>query len=277
MLPKKEDKKSKNAGMTGTLFFHGALLLILLWIKLTSPVLPPEEEGILINFGTSDQGTGEIQPSTPTNANSPAESKSEVLKEPEVSKPEPVKPQPNLTQNVEDAPKIVKEKPKVKPEETPKPTPKPVEQPKKPEDPKPDPRALYPGKKEQKGQGTPGSEGVTGKPGDQGNPDGSPDSKSHTGTGKGDSGISFDLAGRSMTRRPTINDDSQEFGRVVIEVIVDKEGNVVTANGPARGSTTQATVLVNKAKQAAREARFSKSPSGVEEQRGTITFVFSPQ
>jgi TonB family protein len=78
-------------------------------------------------------------------------------------------------------------------------------------------------------------------------------------------------------RKPTIDDKSQEFGKVIISVIVDKDGNVTNVTGPERGSTTSAPVLVNKAKQAAREARFSKSSTGVEEQRGTITFVFTPQ
>jgi TonB family protein len=133
---------------------------------------------------------------------------------------------------------------------------------------------MYPGKKPDQGKGSPGNEGQTGKPGDQGRPDGSTDSKSPVGTGKGDSGSSFDLAGRSMTRTPTLEDQSQETGKVVIAVIVDKDGNVTTANGPVRGSTTTAAVLVNKALKSAKEAKFSKSPSGVEEQRGTITFVF---
>lgn len=277
MAEKKDEKKSKGAGLTGTLFFHGALLIILIWIKLTAPVPPPEEEGILINFGTSDQGTGDIQPTEVTNADSPKESNAEKLSQPEQSAPDPVKPQPQLTQDVEDAPKISNKKPKPKPVETPKPNPKPVEQPKKVEEPKPDPKALYPGKKDNKGQGSKGSEGETGKPGDQGSPDGSKDATSHTGAGKGNSGISFDLAGRSMLKKPEIQDNSQEFGKVIIEVVVDKDGNVTGVTGPARGSTTTAPILVGKAKQAAKEARFSKSAGGVEEQRGTITFVFSPQ
>ena len=269
-----QEKQSKGAGWAGTVAFHGALLAILILIKLMAPIPPPEEEGMLINFGNSDQGTGEIQPTQVTNANSPQESNADQLKEPEVSEADPVKPQPQMTQDVEDAPKINTEKPKPKPVEKPKTNPKPVEQPKKPVEPTPDPKALYPGKKNNNGQGSSGSEGQTGNPGDQGSPDGSPDSKNYTGNGKGDSGISYDLAGRSMTRKPNISDQSQETGKVIIEIVVDKDGNVTTVNGPARGSTTSAPVLVAKAKQAAKNAKFSKSPSGVEEQRGTITFVF---
>jgi TonB family protein len=267
-----QEKQSKRAGYAGTLAIHGLILLILFIIRWTTPAPLPEEEGILINFGSSDQGTGDIQPVNPTNADSPQESDSDKLKEPETAAPTPVKPQPQMTQDVEDAPKINKEKNKHKPVGEPKPKPK--EQPKKTEEPKPDPKALYPGKKNTQGKGTPGNEGETSKSGDQGRPDGSPDAKSHTGSGKGDSGISYDLVGRQMVRKPSLSDQSQETGKVVIEVVVDKDGNVTSANGPARGSTTAAQVLVNKAKQAAREAKFSKSPEGVEEQRGTITFVF---
>ena len=77
-----------------------------------------------------------------------------------------------------------------------------------------------------------------------------------------------------MRVKPRLEESSQETGKVVIEVVVDKDGNVTSANGPFRGSTTSAPVLVSKEKQAALQAKFSKSPTGVEEQRGTITFVF---
>jgi TonB family protein len=274
MESKQEDKKSKRAGLASTLFFHGALLVILLWIKLSTPPVPAEEEGILINFGNSDQGMGDIQPTEVSNANSPTESNNKELKEPEVSDPVQAKPQPQLTQDVEDAPKIVKEKPKAKPVETPKPKPKPVEPVKKPVEPKPDEKAMYPGKKNNQGKGSPGSEGETGKPGDQGSPDGSPDAKSHTGSGKGDSGIKFSLSGRKKISIPIPEDTSQFKGRIVIEIIVDKNGNVVRA-ASGRGSDTFEEALLKKALKAAKEAKFNKSPDGVEEQLGTITFNFS--
>jgi len=82
------------------------------------------------------------------------------------------------------------------------------------------------------------------------------------------------LTGRSWRKKPSLDDNSQETGKVVIEIVVDKNGNVTSANGPARGSTTQSPSLYQKAKQAALQAKFSPSADGVEEQRGTITFDF---
>jgi TonB family protein len=94
-----------------------------------------------------------------------------------------------------------------------------------------------------------------------------------SGTGR-DLGTGFDLKGRSWSKKPGMEDNSEETGRVVIEIVVDKNGNVTSANGPARGSTTASPSLYKKAKQAALQAKFSPSPDGVEEQRGTITFDF---
>lgn len=108
MSAEKDNKKSKRAGLSGTLFFHGALLLILIIIKLNSPPLPDEDEGIMISFGNSDQGMGEVQPTQISNADSPKESDAKELKEPDVSDPTPVKPQPVQTQDVEEAPKLPK-------------------------------------------------------------------------------------------------------------------------------------------------------------------------
>jgi TonB family protein len=87
-------------------------------------------------------------------------------------------------------------------------------------------------------------------------------------------GNGFDMTGRSWRKKPSLEDNSQETGKVVIEIVVDKNGNVIEANGPARGSTTQSPSLIKKAKEAALQAKFSPSAEGVEEQRGTITFDF---
>ncbi len=270
-MSNEQDKRSKNAGLTGTLAVHGLLLLLLIFLKLIAPVPPPEEEGILINFGTSDQGTGDIQPTESTTSDANEQANDEKLSEPVESSPEPAKQKPVLTQDVEKAPVIPKEKPKtqIKPKETPKQ----VTETKKPVEPTPDPKALYPGKKND-GKGSAGSEGETGKPGDQGSQQGDPNANSHSGSGLGNSGISFDLAGRAILRKPQLNDDSQETGKVVVEIVVDKDGIVTSVNAPGRGSTTSAPNLVAKAKQAAKEARFSKSATGVEQQKGTITFIF---
>jgi hypothetical protein len=71
-----------------------------------------------------------------------------------------------------------------------------------------------------------------------------------------------------------VDDRSQEEGKIVIDIIVDKNGNVVRATDGGRGSTLNNATLKRKCKEAALKAKFSSSPAGVEEQKGTITFNF---
>lgn len=267
------EKEHRRKSILITAGIHALLILLLILLKMIPPIPPPEEEGIMINFGTSDQGTGTVQPQEVTTDKNTTEANAPHNEQPReqaaVKENQPVK-----TQDVEETPRITKEKTKT---EVKKDSPKPVEQPKKVEEPKPDPNALYKGKKNQPSQGSSGSEGTTGKPGDQGSPDGDPNSSSHTGSGKGNDGLKFDLAGRGWRMKPPIDDRSQETGRVVINIKVDKEGNVISATGPGKGSTTQSLNLYQKSRDAALKAKFSPCLRAdcAEEQNGTITFIFS--
>lgn len=268
-----------------TLLIHGLLVLILFLLVLNTPNPPlAGGEGVLVNIGYVDMASGEIQPMSENTTQDPS-----VSEEVQTEKAEDV---PVATQDMEEAPVI--SNPKTKPVVTKvKPTPTkttPVVKnttPVKPVEKTPDPRAMYKGKNtNSSSQGTAQSGS-----GDQGNPLGDPFSKQYgtpgSGSGSGDGfgtgngsgsgngpGISFDLSGRTMVRKPTVNDDSQEQGKVVVDVTVDKTGKVLTATGPGRGSTTTSSVLVRKAIEAARKTQFNPSPAGVEEQRGTMTFNF---
>ena len=82
------------------------------------------------------------------------------------------------------------------------------------------------------------------------------------------------LSGRRMVRTPQINDRSQETGKVVVDITVDKDGNVVAAIPGGRGSTTTSAYLMQLAKDAAMKAKFNPSPEGADIQKGTISFVF---
>jgi TonB family protein len=61
---------------------------------------------------------------------------------------------------------------------------------------------------------------------------------------------------------------------VVVDITVNKDGTVINARPGARGTTTTSSLLFSKAKEAALKAKFNPGTAGVEEQRGTITFVF---
>lgn len=119
-----------------------------------------------------------------------------------------------------------------------------------------------------KKSGNPGGDGNSGKNGDLGDPNGHPDGDPW---GKK---YGLNLKGRMMVKRPDIIDDSQEEGKVVVEIVVDETGKVIKANPGERGSTTTSALLFAKARQAALSSKFNPSPDGTKEQRGTITFVF---
>ena len=127
-----------------------------------------------------------------------------------------------------------------------------------------------------------GNDGITNKSGNQGDPNGTNNTNNYngvpgTGNESGDGngkGSKWFLHGRTMLLKPQLVDDSQESGIVVVEITVDKSGNVTHANPGARGSTTASGVLFAKARQASMKAKFNPSPEGIEEQKGTITFNF---
>ena len=49
-------------GIIGTVLFHAAMILIIVLFGFSTPLPLPEEQGILINFGTDESGFGDIEP-----------------------------------------------------------------------------------------------------------------------------------------------------------------------------------------------------------------------
>lgn len=130
-------------------------------------------------------------------------------------------------------------------------------------------------------------------PGDNGNPDGDPNKNGNGGHGNGDgngngdgkgpgegpgngpgSKYGIDLKGRAVVKPPKLPSDTKEEGKVVVEITVDSEGNVIEASPNGRGTTTSSALLKAKAKQAALATKFNVEGK-FEEQRGTITIIFS--
>lgn len=258
---------SKAKSILGSVIIHAILLVLLLLFGFRTPLPLPAEQGILINFGTSDEGSGAMEPKPAVTPNEQPAQKPTTSADNETP----------LTQDFEEAaaiptPKpVVKPKPDTKPVETVKPQneqPKPVEE--KPRE--VNQQALFPG---QKPGGSNTGEGETGNPGNQGSVDGSTESNSHVGgpVGGGD-GISFSLGGRSHLLLPSPEYPKQKSGRVVVEVTVDRNGKVTKATGGVKGSTTTDVDLVKAAERAALLAKFNTKPDAPAEQIGTITYVF---
>ena len=192
------ERKHKTIAAVGTILVHALILLALFFMAFRTPLPLPGEEGVEVDLGMYNQGMGNIQPdhsAIPEQSTPPKPHEDESSK----SKEEVV------TQDTEEAPAIKKEKEKepkqdqkVKPKEKPD---KPEETPQQTVNPK----ALFKGKdKAQDG----GSEGITGQPGDQGNPNGLKDIKKYDGQGGKGNGLGYDLGGRGAK---SLQRPSEEF------------------------------------------------------------------
>ncbi len=106
-----------------------------------------------------------------------------------------------------------------------------------------------------------------------GAPNGTGNGPGGSGPGSGD-GMSYDLKGRKWRQRPLVFENSQKSGRVVVAIKVDKMGNVVYAKYQQKGSTTTDAALIQVAEQSAMKAKFTDDPNADEEQFGTISFNF---
>ena len=263
-------------GIVGTIVFHTGLLAFAILFGFVTPLPLPEEEGIIINFGTDQTGFGDQEPmyseipeqSTPPpqEAVTPTESTEEII-----------------SQDFEEAP-VVAEKPQKKPEVekqekviTPEENVKPVEEvtppPPEEEPPKVNERALYKGRSNT--DNTSGSEGITEGEGNQGSITGSPDSDNYAdGLSSGGGGINFSLSGRNPVSLPKPEYNAQVSGTIVVRIRVNREGKVISAEPGVKGTNILDESLLEAAKKAALKARFNSKADAAYTQAGTITYHF---
>lgn len=280
---------NKVQGFAGTIIVHSIAIVLLLLLTFSKSLPNGQNEGLLINFGNSQDGFGSTEPGVNYD-------NAVIIALPSQTKAHKIEEKKILTQDFQDAPTIETKKKTTK-KEIKKTVPtitaedskdkketKQVEQIKKEETVKQvvNKKALFPGKAVEGGTS---GEGVTGKQGNQGSLEGSPDSKNRTGgatggngSGEGDGkGISFDLGGRHALSLPKPDYVKQKQGIVVVQVNVDKQGNVTKVNAGVKGSTTLDNDLLKAAEKAALTAKFDVSPNAPAYQTGTITYIFKLQ
>jgi hypothetical protein len=86
--------------------------------------------------------------------------------------------------------------------------------------------------------------------------------------------IRYKVADRIISKPPRIDNMTQKKGTVVVNVSINKYGNVIKATPGAPGSTTSDEYLYTKAKQGAESAIFNNVPTAPLEQTGYITISF---
>jgi outer membrane biosynthesis protein TonB len=268
MLETKHEKKS----FTITVILH-VLLIVLLFLLGFKYLDPPPESGIAINFGTSEVGSGEEQPTEPVKS----APKQTTVPETQ-TQPEPVVEEEVVTQQIEEAP-VIKEKQKPKPVVEKKPE-KPKEEPpaKKPE-PKPDQSttdamsSILNGP-ERSGTES-GGEGNDNQAGDKGDPDGDPNASSYYGSGSGlDGDGNYRLGGRRALNKEKFVQDCNESGIVVVRIEVNQSGQVINATPGVKGTTNSASCLTDPARRAAMATRFNSDNNAPSRQVGTIIYNF---
>ena len=252
-------------------------------IHTPNPPFEDNDGGMAVNFGTSDVGSGDIQPTTLVPVTTQPIEQINAANNAAAS-------QENLeTQDLEDAPTLpsakepVKKNPVTNPDAQFKPTKNnTTATPPTPTPPKPDQNALF--TKGAKGpNNNSAGDGEGGGKGDQGKPNGDPNATSYKGNGTGGgsgngSGLgngSVKLTGRSTRYKPTPSNPCAEArGKVNITIKVNQEGKVVSTAFTQSGSTTTDDCLVDVAKKAAAQYLFDVKEDAPPVQTGSIFFIF---
>ena len=221
-----------------------ALLLVLLLFVVGPPYMdPPEEYGVAVNFGTTDFGSGNNQPKTPTTTNiedipEPTNTETPAVSEPKSSNTEEVLTAENEAEialkkaQQEAAKKQAEQEAKAKAE---------AERIRKENEAKERKKKaldnLIGGIGADNGN-TSGSEGNDNVAGDKGQLNGDPYAPSYFGSpGSGNGGVGYGLNGRGTPTKSTFIPDCDEEGRVVVEIHVNQNGVVTNAIAGKRGTT----------------------------------------
>jgi len=229
------ETKRKRIAMLTSAGIHGLLLIFfLLSMAWRAPDPPLPEFGIELNFGDSPEGSGDVQPETPT-ASEQQEESEEIPEEVAQPKQEestqevvPSNQESVVTEPKEEKPKVI-EQPKVeeKKEET-----KPAQKP-----------ATNEGAQ-------PVSQGNDkDKTGDKGDPKGTLDPNAaysgKPGGGAGGDGMSLSMTGWAWAEQPTVPAlPDNESGRVVFEIECDSEGEIIGIKVAERGLSAQAEKIL---------------------------------
>jgi len=273
------EKNTKALGYTAGLL--GALFLFFIFMSWTLPVPPPPivDTGVEVNLGNSDQGLGDIPPQIPgepsqeqqTNFNPPPTVHAQAETQPEVAENDEADATPIVTSPKPQVKKQVavenNDNKKVSTQTVVNPTPAP-----------PKPKAVYAGGTSAGSGGNNAdtynnsrNQGIAGGNGDQGKPNGNPNSDSYTGNGgTGAAGISIKngLQGRRISSSAHFQDAYKYGGKVSVDVTVDENGSVTSARvKPGSPFADLNAIAVKRAYQ----LKFNK---GDTPQSGTIEIVF---
>ncbi|MEZ4839163.1 energy transducer TonB [Flavobacterium sp.] len=253
------------------------LLLLVIFLGL-SYMDPPPENGIAINFGNTDAGSGETN-TTELVKSEPNETPEQPTEEATSEPTSPSKASENvITADNEAAIALKKQKEIADAKAKAEAVAKAAEQKKKQEEAEKKAKldALIGGVKKSEGKTT-GGDGTSTSPGNQGKIDGSIYSNSYYGSGKGTGtgNGSWGLNGRRLSSPGAVKADCNDEGTIVVEVKVNKNGGVTNAKYSPSGSNTTSTCLKEAAIKSAYKYKWNNDENAPDTQIGFIVFNFS--
>ncbi|OQD41536.1 energy transducer TonB [Croceivirga radicis] len=289
--------RHKKKSFTVTTVLLSILVLVLFYIGLTY-MDPPEENGIAINFGTMEFGSGTKQPlekikseplDIPKPTNLPEATEEEEVKEVETvpKSTEDAPAEKLVTQDDEEsivlkqkraaekAAKDAADRAKAEAERIAKEK-RDAEARKKAEEAAKKQKldALMGGIGKSDGAAS-GSEGDDNLPGDKGDPAGNPYASSYYGApGSGSGTGGYGLNGRSLVSKGKVQQECNEEGRVVVRITVDRNGRVIKATPGVKGTTNNSPCLLEPAKKTAFMHKWNLDSNAPNQQIGFVVVNF---
>ncbi|MDC9721429.1 MAG: energy transducer TonB [Urechidicola sp.] len=289
--------KRKSATITTIIMI---LLLLLIFFFGLKYLDPPIESGIAVNFGTSNLGSGNIQPTKPVKTvEKPVVTEEEVVPEEVIEEkveevaPDDAPSEEVLTSESDESIKIKAEEAKRKKIEEAEREAKAeavrIAKQKADEERKAQEEADRIAKEEEdkkrqldammgglnNNDGNSGGEGDDTISGDKGNVNGDPNASGYYGTGGSGGGGDYQLGDRTAIIKPKPAYECEEEGLVIVTIEVDRSGKVIKANAGTKGSTNTAPCLLSKAKEAALKTTWQADSSAGVKQIGIIKYRFS--
>lgn len=295
------DTKHKKKSFTLTTLLLSVLLLLLFYVGLTY-MDPPEEKGIAVNFGQMDFGKGNVQPKEKIKSEPVKTTKEEVEEQQEEVKPvaEPevqqesaqekaaeklvtqdseesilIKQKQEAKRKADNAAKKAKAEAERKEQQRVAAEKAEAERKRKAEQAKRDKvDNLFGGLAKSDGKAT-GGEGDDNKAGDKGNPQGNPYATSYYGSpGSGSGGSGYGLSGRKLLDKGQVKQKCNEEGRVVVKIVVDRNGKVLSATAGVKGTTNNDPCLLKPAEETARLHKWNLDAKAPSRQIGFVVVNF---
>jgi len=266
--------KRKSATITAILMMMLLLCIFFFGLKYMDP---PIESGIAVNFGTSNVGSGNIQPLEPVKTEVNPKVVEEVVEEVEQdTSADETLAEDVVTQESEESIRIKKEQAvKRKAAEAEREAKAEVDRKKKEQEEKKRKLDELMGGLNNSDGSASGGEGDDAIGGDKGSADGDPNAYGYYGNvGSGGNG-DYQLGDRKALSRPKPKYECEEEGLVIVSIEVDRTGKVIKATPGVKGSTSNASCLLSQAKIAAMKTTWQADSKAESKQIGIIKYRFS--